>query len=117
MFRIFLRSKIHMARVTEANINYKGSITIDEEIMDAAGLLPYEQVTVSNFNNGERLETYVIPGQRGSRVICLNGPAARKGVVGDRIVIFSYCQLSQEELSDFEPVIVYLDENNNIIEE
>ncbi|MCX8028168.1 MAG: aspartate 1-decarboxylase [Thermodesulfovibrionales bacterium] len=117
MLRTFLRSKIHMACVTEANINYKGSITIDEDIMKAAGLLPYEQVSISNFNNGERFETYVIPGTKGSKAICLNGPTARKGVVGDRIIIFAYCLLSDEEISHFKPTILFLDENNNIIGE
>jgi aspartate 1-decarboxylase len=113
MLRFFLKSKIHRACITDANPDYKGSITIDSELMELAGLLPYEQVTISNHQNGERLETYVIPGDRGSRVICLNGPAARKGMKGDRIVIFSYCMLSEDEIEGFKPKILYLDDNNN----
>jgi aspartate 1-decarboxylase len=113
MFRGFLRSKIHMATVTESNLSYEGSITIDREIMDRAGILPYEQVMISNLNNGERFETYVIPGKPGSREFCLNGPTARKGIVGDRIIIFSYCYLGEQEIKGFLPVIVRLDEKNN----
>ncbi len=113
MFRFFLKSKIHRACITEANPDYKGSITIDSELMELAGLLPYEQVAISNYSNGERLETYVIPAERGSRVICLNGPTARKGMKGDRIVIFSYCMLSEEEVESFAPKIVYVDDYNN----
>ncbi len=113
MLRFFLKSKIHRACITDANPDYKGSITIDSELMELAGLLPYEQVTISNYQNGERLETYVIPGEWGSRVICLNGPAARKGMKGDRIVIFSYCMLSEDEIKGFTPKILYVDEGNN----
>ena len=113
MLRCFLRSKIHMATVTESNLAYEGSITIDRELMDRAGILPYEQVMISNLNNGERFETYVIPGRSGSREFCLNGPTARKGVVGDRIIIFSYCYMQEDEFRDFTPAIVKLDGNNN----
>jgi aspartate 1-decarboxylase len=102
-----------MATVTESNLAYEGSITIDKEIMDKAGIRPYEQVMISNLNNGERFETYVIPGKAGSREICLNGPTARKGIVGDRIIIFAYCYLSEDEIQNFEPKIVKLDEKNN----
>jgi aspartate 1-decarboxylase len=113
MFRCFLRSKIHMATVTESNLAYEGSITIDKELMDMADILPYEQVMISNLNNGERFETYVIPGKAGSREFCLNGPTARKGVVGDKIIIFAYCYMADEEIKDFEPKIIKLDEKNN----
>ncbi|MBF0505705.1 MAG: aspartate 1-decarboxylase [Nitrospirae bacterium] len=113
MLRCFLRSKIHRARITEANLAYEGSITIDREIMERAGMLPYEQVMISNLNNGERFETYVIPGKPGSREFCLNGPTARKGMVGDIIIIFSYCYLAEQEIKNFEPTIVKIDANNN----
>lgn len=113
MFRCFLRSKIHMATVTESNLAYEGSITIDKELMDMADILPYEQVMISNLNNGERFETYVIPGKHGSREFCLNGPTARKGVVGDKIIVFAYCYMVNDEIKDFEPKIIKLDENNN----
>lgn len=113
MFRCFLRSKIHMATVTESNLAYEGSITIDKELMDMSDILPYEQVMISNLNNGERFETYVIPGKAGSREFCLNGPTARKGVVGDKIIIFAYCYMADEEIKDFEPKIIKLDEKNN----
>ena len=118
MFRAFLRSKIHMATVTESNLEYEGSITIDAEIIDLAGILPYEQVMISNLNNGERFETYVIPGERGSREFCLNGPTARKGVVGDKIIIFSYCFMDGNEIlktKKFSPRIIRLDPDNNPI--
>lgn len=105
-----------MAVITEANPNYKGSITIDRELMDLAGLLPYEQVTVSNSSNGERFETYVIEGEYGSRIVCLNGPAARKGMKGDKIIIFAYCALSEDEIKGFKPLIVYVDDMNNPID-
>jgi aspartate 1-decarboxylase len=113
MIRCFLQSKIHMATVTESNLAYEGSITIDREIIDLAGIIPYEQVMISNLNNGERFETYVIPGRPGSREFCLNGPTARKGIVGDKIIIFSYCWLGEQEIEGFAPVIVKLDANNN----
>ena len=113
MLRCFLRSKIHMATVTESNLAYEGSITIDREIMDMAGILPYEQVMISNLNNGERFETYVIPGKQGSREFCLNGPTARKGVVGDRIIIFSYGYMNEQEIKDFKPQIIKIDGSNN----
>lgn len=115
MIRCFLRSKIHKATVTESNLSYEGSITIDRELMDLAGIIPYEQVTISNLNNGERFETYAIPGRTGSREFCLNGPTARKGIVGDRIIVFSYCWLEEQEIKGFAPVIVKLDEDNNPI--
>lgn len=115
MLRNFLRAKIHMAKVTESNIAYEGSITIDPELMELAGILPFEQVMISNINNGERFETYVIAGKSGAREICLNGPTARKGLVGDRIIIFSYCLLNEEQIKDFSPKIIKLNESNNPI--
>jgi aspartate 1-decarboxylase len=116
MLRCFLRSKLHLAKVTEANLAYEGSITIDSDYMAMAGILPYEQVTISNMNNGERFETYAIPGAAGSKVFCLNGPTARKGAVGDRIIVFSWFYLDAAEIrEDFKPVIIRLDGDNNII--
>jgi aspartate 1-decarboxylase len=116
MYRCFLRSKIHLATVTESNLAYEGSITIDSDYMEMVGILPYEQVTISNMNNGERFETYAIPGKPGSKVFCLNGPTARKGAVGDKIIIFSYFFLESSEIKkDFKPVIIKLDDNNNLI--
>ncbi len=113
MLRCILRAKIHLATVTESNLSYEGSITIDEEILKRAGILSYEQVMISNLNNGERFETYVIPGRKGE--ICLNGPTARKGVVGDKIIIFCYSYLEDNKLKGFKPKIVLLDEGNKIL--
>ena len=113
MLRLMLRSKIHRATVTDANLEYDGSLTVDENLLERAGILPYEQVMVSNLNNGERFETYVIPsGRRGSGMVCLNGPTARKGVIGDKVVIFCYEYFNDEELKSYKPVIVKVDENN-----
>lgn len=109
-----LKSKIHRVKITEADLNYVGSITIDEDLMDAVNLLPNERVQVVNVNNGERLETYVIKGRRGSGVICLNGPAARKGMVGDMVIIVSYGTMDFEEARSFKPWIVFPDENNRL---
>lgn len=113
MLRCLLRAKIHIATVTESNLAYEGSITIDEAIVKKAGILPYEQVMISNLNNGERFETYVIPGKKGE--ICLNGPTARKGVVGDRIIIFSYGYVEDNKLKGFKPKIIRLNEKNQIL--
>ncbi len=110
-----LKSKIHRARVTEADLNYTGSITIDEDLMDAANLIANEKVQVVNNNNGERLETYVIKGMRGSGVICLNGAAARKVQVGDILIIMSYASMSPEEARGFVPASVHLNELSNTI--
>ena len=115
MLRRMLRSKIHRATVTDANLHYEGSITIDEALIEAAGILPYEQVMVSNLNNGERFETYVIIGPRGSGQMCLNGPTARKALTGDKIVVFCYESYSEEELKTFKPKIVIVDEKNRIV--
>ncbi len=115
MFRYLLRSKIHSATVTDTKLEYEGSITIDETIMKKAGLIPFEKVMVSNMNNGERFETYVIPGKKGSGEICLNGPTARKGLIGDKVIIFCYTCLNEKELKKFKPTIVLLGEKNKII--
>lgn len=115
MLRCMLRSKIHMATVTDSNINYEGSLTIDEAILNAAGIKSYEQVMVSNINNGERFETYVIPGEKDSGIVCLNGPTARKGIIGDKIIIFCYEYYTEDEIGNLSPKIIRLDENNRII--
>ncbi|MEY3314035.1 MAG: aspartate 1-decarboxylase [Ignavibacteria bacterium] len=116
MERIMFKSKIHRATITQAELHYEGSLTIDTDLMDAADLLPYEKVAIVNINNGERLETYIIPGERGSKTICLNGAAARKGVVGDRIIIISYASMSDEEARLYKPTIVLVNENNDIVD-
>jgi aspartate 1-decarboxylase len=116
MLKCMLRAKIHMATVTESNLQYEGSITIDEALLKEAGILSYEQVMISNVNNGERFETYVIPGKKHSGEICLNGPTARKGVVGDRVIIFCYSYFDDGELKHFSPRIIKLDQNNKISE-
>jgi len=108
------KSKIHRAKVTQADLNYVGSITIDEDLMDAANLLEGERVQIVNNNNGERLETYVIKGERGSGVICLNGAAARKVAVGDIVIIISYGLMTPEEAKAFKPVAIFPDDNNLI---
>ncbi|QAY66129.1 aspartate 1-decarboxylase [Paenibacillus protaetiae] len=112
MYRTMMKSKLHRATVTEANLNYVGSITIDEDLMDAADLLENEKVQVVNNNNGARLETYVITGERGSGVICLNGAAARLVQPGDTVIIISYAVMSNEEAQTHKPVITILDKNN-----
>ncbi len=114
MFLQVLKSKIHRAIVTEANLNYVGSVTIDEELMDAAGLIEGERVQVVNNNNGARLETYVIKGERHSGQICLNGAAARQVQIGDVLIIMAYGFMTPEEARDFKPMNVYPDEHNKI---
>ncbi len=109
-----LKSKIHRAIVTEANLHYVGSLTLDEEMMDAANIIENEKVQVVNVNNGERLETYVITGKRSSGICCLNGPAARRGMTGDVIVIISYALMDFEKAKDFKPWIVFPKEGNKI---
>ena len=116
MLRLMLRSKIHRATVTDANLEYEGSLTVDPVLLEAAGILPYEQVSVSNLNNGERFETYVIAGKRGAGDMVLNGPAARKGARGDKVIVFCYEYYSQDELKTFRPKLVYVDEANRIKE-
>ncbi len=108
-----VKSKLHNVKVTEANLNYVGSITIDEALMEAAGIIEHEKVQVVNNNNGERLETYVIKGERNSGVICLNGAAARKAAVGDVIIIISYAIISLEEAKNFKPNFVFPDTETN----
>lgn len=115
MLKCMLRAKIHMATVTDSNLEYEGSITIDEEILRKAGMSPYEQVMISNVNNGERFETYVIPGKPKSGDICLNGPTARKGVTGDKVIIFCYSYFKDTALKGFKPKIIRLDSKNRII--
>lgn len=107
------KSKIHKVTVTEANLQYIGSITIDEDLMDAANLIENEKVQVININNGERLDTYIIKGKRGSGIICLNGPAARKAHVGDIVIIISYATMSFNEAKTFKPAIIFPDTETN----
>ena len=113
MLQIF-KSKIHRVTVTDANLNYVGSITIDEDLMEGADLYEGERVQIVNINNGERLETYVIKGERGSGVIGLNGAAARKAEIGDKVIIISYAWMTKEELKTHKPSIVFPDDNNKI---
>lgn len=114
MFLTMFKGKIHRARVTEANLNYVGSITIDQDLLDAAGILPGEKVQIVNNNNGARLETYTISGTRGSGIICLNGAAARMTQVGDVVIIIAYALMSEEEAKAFEPKVVFVDAQNRI---
>jgi aspartate 1-decarboxylase len=117
MLRTMCKGKIHRATVTQANLNYIGSITIDQDLLDAANIYPYERVQVVNLNNGSRLETYTIAGARGSGVICLNGAAARLTAEGDTVIIISYAQCTEEEIRTLVPEIVFVDENNKITEQ
>jgi len=110
-----LKSKVHRATVTEANLNYVGSLTLDKDIMDAANLIEGEKIQVLNLNNGERLETYLINGERGSGVACLNGPAARKAVPGDIIIVISYALMDFEEAKKFKPSLVFPKEGNKLL--
>lgn len=114
MFIEILKSKIHRATVTEANLDYIGSITLDQDLMDAVGIIENEKVQVVNINNGERIETYAIKGERGSGTVCMNGPAARKAVKGDVVIIISYAQMDFEKAKSFVPRIVFPDANNKI---
>lgn len=111
-----MNGKIHRATVTEANLNYVGSITIDEDLLDAVGMAANEKVQIVNNNNGARLETYIIPGERGSGVICLNGAAARLVQKGDIVIIISYCLVSEEKITTHTPKVAIMDENNRIKE-
>ncbi|MDQ1148875.1 MULTISPECIES: aspartate 1-decarboxylase [Sphingobacterium] len=110
-----MKSKIHRVKVTQAELNYVGSITIDEDLMDAANIIANEKVQIVNNNNGARFETYVIPGQRGSGTICLNGAAARLVQVGDIVIIISYATMDFEEAKQFQPSLVFPDDNNHLI--
>ncbi|MGM8213951.1 aspartate 1-decarboxylase [Bacillaceae bacterium W0354] len=114
MFRTMMNAKIHRATVTEANLNYVGSITIDANILEKVGILPHEKVQIVNNNNGERFETYVIAGERNSGVFCLNGAAARRVQKGDIIIVISYAMLSDEEIINHQPKIAIMDEHNGI---
>lgn len=109
-----LKSKIHRAVITEANLNYVGSLTLDENLMDAANLIENEKIQVVNVNNGERLETYIIKGKRGSGIVCLNGPAARKGAEGDVVIVISYALMDFEEAKKFKPTVVFPKEGNTL---
>ncbi len=116
MQRTMCKGKIHRATVTQANLNYVGSITIDQDLLDAADIYPYEKVQVVNVNNGSRLETYTIAGARGSGVICLNGAAARLNSEGDLVIIMSYGQFDEKEIRNLVPQIVFVDEQNRLVE-
>jgi len=115
MFIEVVKSKLHKVTVTEANLQYVGSITIDEDLMDAANIIENEKVQVVNINNGERLDTYVIKGERGSGTVCLNGPAARKVQVGDIVIVISYAQMDFEEAKTFEPTFIFPDVETNTV--
>ncbi len=115
MQRVLLSGKIHTARLTGCELDYEGSLEIDRDLIEAGGLLPYEKILVVNRNNGERLETYVIPGDRGSKVFCLNGPAAKRGNVGDVITIMAFGVYTEDEAKDHDPPVIVLDGSNNII--
>lgn len=110
-----LKSKIHRAVITQAELNYVGSVTIDEELMEAAGLYEYERVHISNVNSGSRIETYVIAGERGSGVICLNGAAARSGQKGDHVIIMAYANMTPEEIKTHRPKVVFVGDKNEIV--
>jgi aspartate 1-decarboxylase len=116
MFRSMMNGKIHRATVTEANLNYVGSITIDEDLLDAVGMVANEKVQIVNNNNGARLETYIIPGERGSGVVCLNGAAARLVQKGDIVIIISYALVAEEKVAAHQPKVAIMDENNRIKE-
>jgi aspartate 1-decarboxylase len=111
-----LYSKIHRATVSDANLNYVGSITIDEELLDAASLRVGQKVEIVNINNGERFSTYVIKGKKGSRDMCLNGAAARKVEIGDKIIVIAYASYHSDELENYKPIVVHVDDNNDIVE-
>lgn len=115
MFRTMMKSKIHRATVTEANLNYVGSITIDQDLLELVDMLPNEKVQIVNNNNGARFETYIIPGPRGSGVICLNGAAARLVHPGDTVIIISYAVMTDEEARTFKPQIAIMGENNKVV--
>ena len=117
MLRTMCKGKIHRATVTQADLNYVGSITIDQDLLDAANIYPYEKVQVVNINNGSRLETYTIAGARGSGVICLNGAAARLNAPGDLVIIISYADLNEEEIRTMQPHIVFVASDNHMLEQ
>ena len=110
------KSKIHRATVTQAELHYEGSLTVDSDLLDAADIVAYERVQVCNINNGERFETYIIPGKRRTGTICLNGAAARLGAVGDEIIIITYATFTDEELKNYKPTVIILDKQNKIVD-
>jgi aspartate 1-decarboxylase len=112
MQRELCKSKIHGATITQANLHYEGSLTLDRELIEAADLAPYEKIQVVNINNGVRLETYVLPGERGSGTVALNGAAARLGTVGDRVILISYAHFEESEVAGHEPHVVFVDDGN-----
>ncbi len=112
MMRSMCKSKIHRATITEANLNYEGSITVDESLMESADIVPYEMVQVLNINNGQRFETYAIPGPKGSGEVCLNGAAARLGVVGDKVIIISCAMVNESDVPSFAPKVIFVNEKN-----
>lgn len=116
MFRTMMNGKIHRARVTEANLNYVGSITIDSDILDAVGMVENEKVQIVNNNNGARLETYIIPGERGSGIVCLNGAAARLVQEDDVVIIISYALIPEEKVASHKPKVAIMDEQNRIVQ-
>jgi aspartate 1-decarboxylase len=109
-----LKSKVHRAVITEANLNYVGSLTLDEDLMDAANMIEHEKIQVVNVNNGERIETYLIKGKRGSGVVCLNGPAARKGAEGDVVIVISYALMDFKVAKTFKPTVIFPTEGNKL---
>jgi aspartate 1-decarboxylase len=115
MFRTMMKAKIHRATVTDANLDYHGSITIDETLLEKAGIIPYEQVDIYNITNGERFTTYAITGPRNSGVICINGAAAHKARKGDLVIIVSYAMYEEKELTNFEPKVVFVDRENKMM--
>ncbi|KPK82298.1 MAG: hypothetical protein AMS25_02915 [Gemmatimonas sp. SM23_52] len=115
MRRELCKSKIHGATVTEANLHYEGSLTLDMDLIEAADLVPYERIQVVNLNNGSRLETYILPGERGTGAVHLNGAAARLGEVGDRVILISYAHYDETEVVAHEPCVVFVDEHNRIL--
>jgi aspartate 1-decarboxylase len=117
MLRFMCKSKVHRVRVTQAELYYEGSLTLDKHLMDAAGMIAYEKVQIVNVNNGQRFETYLIEGEPHSGVVCLNGPAARLGAAGDEIIIISYGMFDEKEIADFKPKKIFVDKFNRIVEE
>ncbi len=115
MQKVLLTGKLHQARVTHAELNYEGSCAIDQDFMEAAGILEYEQIEIYNIDNGERFSTYAIVGERGSKIISVNGAAARKAAVGDRVIICTYASMNEAEIKNHKPSLVYLDAKNNIV--
>ncbi len=115
MFSVFLKAKLHHLTVTSAELNYQGSLTVDQNFMDMVGIRQYEKILVSNLDNGERFETYAIAGERGSKVCCLNGATAHKGKVGDHVIIFTFCFLSDEEIETHKPRIAVFGDDNTVI--